>query len=272
MAVRALTGVWKLRLGAGREELLVRLTTDGATLSGEISSPRMGTISITDVTLNDDDVRWVVPIASPVAIDLSCALRVQGDTMLGEADAGDYGTSILVGRRTSASEWRAWPTPHVHRSVVRLPDGTEVTAVSYDAHDPYGRERQPDFGLYLDRRWAPPWSHTHLDWPDFGLFPGDPQAVVDALENLVQRARGGERVEIGCLGGHGRTGTALAWMAVLLGEPGGGAVSWVRSNYCPLAVETEAQEAFVAALQRSSGPALGYPSRARRGPGPPAHA
>ena len=47
---------------------------------------------------------------------------------------------------------------HRHRSVVPLPDGTEVSAVSFVEADPYGRSAVPDFGLYLDTRWAPPWE------------------------------------------------------------------------------------------------------------------
>jgi protein-tyrosine phosphatase len=59
------------------------------------------------------------------------------------------------------------------------------------------------------------------------------------------RAHAGELVEIGCLGGHGRTGTALACLAVLSGVPAGDAVGWVRATYCAKAVETDEQEAFV---------------------------
>jgi hypothetical protein len=33
---------------------------------------------------------------------------------------------------------------HLHRSVVVLPDRTEVIAVSFDARDPYAREQAPD--------------------------------------------------------------------------------------------------------------------------------
>ena len=133
---------------------------------------------------------------------------------------------------------------HVHRSVVVLPDGTEVIAASFDAPDPYARDLVPDFGLYLDPQWAPPWPHTHLDWPDFGV-PRDSAPVVSALRSLLARSRGGERVEVGCHGGHGRTGTALACAAVLCGLPPGDAVAWVRENYCANAVESGQQEAFV---------------------------
>jgi len=51
--------------------------------------------------------------------------------------------------------------------------------------------------------------------------------------------------EIGCLGGHGRTGTALACLAVLAGHSPADAVAWVRTHYCDHAVETDDQAAFV---------------------------
>jgi hypothetical protein len=138
---------------------------------------------------------------------------------------------------------------HRHRDLVTLPDGTEVVAVSFDAADPYGRDRRPDAALYLDARWQPPWPHDHLDWPDFGV-PADQAQVVTALRALLDRARAGAHVEVGCLGGHGRTGTALACLAVLSGLAPGEAVAWVRAAYCSGAVETPEQEAFVAALDR----------------------
>jgi protein-tyrosine phosphatase len=138
---------------------------------------------------------------------------------------------------------------HRHRDAVTFPDGTQVTAVSFDTIDPYSRAHQPDYGLYLDHRWQPPWVHDHLDWPDFGV-PDDPALVVAALRSLLGRARTGEPVEVGCLGGHGRTGTALACLAILAGLSAADAVAWVRAKYCPKAVETTGQEAFVAGLHR----------------------
>jgi hypothetical protein len=133
---------------------------------------------------------------------------------------------------------------HQHCSLVVLPDGTEVTAVSFDAGDPYIREVPPDYGLYLDKRWQPPWTHDHLDWPDFGV-PDDAAQVMAGLRSSLDRARAQRRVEVGCLGGHGRTGTALACLAILCGYPPVEAIRWVRANYCVDAVETAEQEAFV---------------------------
>lgn len=133
-------------------------------------------------------------------------------------------------------------TLHVHEDEVALPDGTTIMAVSYD--EEYERNRVPDFGLYLDSRWSPPWPHDHVDWADFGL-PGDRVRFREQLLELLARARKGQRVEVGCLGGHGRTGTALAVAAVLSGHDASAATAWVRKTYCAHAVETPEQEGFV---------------------------
>jgi hypothetical protein len=152
----------------------------------------------------------------------------------------------------SGHEYRRFEI-HRHRDVVLLPDGTEVTAVSFDPDDPYAREETPNYGLYLDPRWQPPWPHGHVSWPDFG-GPDDAGALLTALASLLERARGGERVELGCVGGHGRTGTALACLAILAGLPLDRAVTWVRARYCSEAIETAAQERFVASISLKGAP------------------
>jgi hypothetical protein len=141
--------------------------------------------------------------------------------------------------------------PHSHRDEVTFADGTTVVGARFLVDDPYGPERAPTFGLYLDERWAPPWDHAHLPWVDFGV--PDAAELRAALEAVLDRARRGERVEIGCLGGHGRTGTALACLAVLTGTPPGDAVAWVRAAYCEKAVETDEQRAFVARFGQDTG-------------------
>ena len=54
-----------------------------------------------------------------------------------------------------------------------------------------------------------------------------------------------ERVEIACGGGHGRTGTALAVLAVIDRVSPKDAVAFVRANYHSHAVETPWQRRFV---------------------------
>jgi len=81
-------------------------------------------------------------------------------------------------------------------------------------------------------------------WPDFRL-PTDRAQAVAALREAWERAAT-QRVEIACGGGRGRTGTALACLAVLDGVPATEAVGYVRRHYHPRAVETPWQRRYVA--------------------------
>jgi protein-tyrosine phosphatase len=52
-------------------------------------------------------------------------------------------------------------------------------------------------------------------------------------------------VEIACGGGRGRTGTALACLAVLDGLPASDAVAYVREHYDRRAIETPWERRYV---------------------------
>jgi len=80
-------------------------------------------------------------------------------------------------------------------------------------------------------------------WPDFRL-PADRADAADALHDAYRRL-GTDRVEVGCAGGRGRTGTALACLVAIDAGTAEGAVDWVRSRYDPRAVETSGQRRYV---------------------------
>jgi len=118
------------------------------------------------------------------------------------------------------------------RGVVRLPRGALVRGRRLgDASTP------ADFTLVLARGPAPAWPHRRIVWPDFGV-PLHSEDALDALREAHRRATAGERVEVACRGGVGRTGTALAALAVLDGLEAAAAVHWVRAHYHRRAVET----------------------------------
>jgi len=127
--------------------------------------------------------------------------------------------------------------------VLRLPSGRLVRGRALLR--PLQTGPVPAFGLYLLGHEPPPvpWPSRWLVWPDFGL-PADRAAAGDALREAWARAET-EPVEIACAGGHGRTGTALACLAVLDGIPGREAVAYVREHYAARAVETPGQRRFV---------------------------
>ncbi|WDZ87778.1 protein-tyrosine phosphatase family protein [Micromonospora cathayae] len=127
--------------------------------------------------------------------------------------------------------------------VLRLPSGRLVRGRGLRAGPPAGPP--PTLGVYL--LGAPPpavdWESRWLPWPDFRL-PRDRTAVAPLLREVWARAVS-ERVELACAGGRGRTGTALACLAVVDGVPAAEAVDYVRRHYHPHAVETPWQKRYV---------------------------
>lgn len=137
--------------------------------------------------------------------------------------------------------------------VLALPSGRLIRGRGLQAHPDMSPD--PEFGLYL---LATPvrgvsWSHEWVEWADFGL-PVDPasadRAIIMAWDRLPD-----ERVEVACMGGLGRTGTALACLATLDGLSADVSIGYVRAHYDPAAVETPGQAAYVSrfAAQHASG-------------------
>ena len=101
------------------------------------------------------------------------------------------------------------------------------------------------------------WPSVRVAWPDLWV-PLDRREALAVLVAAHARALRGDRVEVTCRGGLGRTGTALGALAVLDGLPADDAVRWVRSHYHPRAVETPWQRRWVRSVvstKASGGPA-----------------
>lgn len=128
--------------------------------------------------------------------------------------------------------------------VLLLPSGRLVRGRELRRSVPDGL--LPEFGLYLlGQPPAPtPWDARWLRWPDFRL-PVDNDDAHYALREAWRRAEH-ERVEVACDGGRGRTGTALACLAVLDGVPAAEAVAFVQEHYAARAIETPRQRRYVA--------------------------
>jgi hypothetical protein len=127
--------------------------------------------------------------------------------------------------------------------VLRLPSGRLVRGRGLRRPRPAGPA--PTFGVYLLGKTPPAtaWESRWVRWPDFRL-PSDHEYARKVFEEAWERAATG-RVEIACGGGRGRTGTALACLAVIDGVPAGEAVAFVRRHYDPHAVETPWQKRYV---------------------------
>lgn len=127
--------------------------------------------------------------------------------------------------------------------ILRLPSGRLIRGRGLRRPLPEGPE--PTFAVHLLGGPPPPvaWESRWLRWPDFRL-PVDKEAARTVLSQAWTLAPE-ERVEVVCGGGRGRTGTALACLAVLDGVPAEEAVAYVRRNYHPKAVETPWQRRYV---------------------------
>jgi protein-tyrosine phosphatase len=128
-----------------------------------------------------------------------------------------------------------------------LPGGGVVQAHGLAGYIPAHDHEDPDWALYLDVQWSSedvPWPYRLVDWPDFGL-PVDERDAFEALEEAAQRIARGELIEVACDGGTGRTGTALACLAIIAGVSPAEAVNWVRDCYSPNAVERVEQEELI---------------------------
>lgn len=90
--------------------------------------------------------------------------------------------------------------------------------------------------------------HISFDWRDGGVpwdvSKQDWESLAAAISGLA-----GD-VVVHCQGGHGRTGTACAILATLLGWVPDAAdpVAWLRAKYCQEAVETNGQLNYIAAI------------------------
>lgn len=130
--------------------------------------------------------------------------------------------------------------------IVELPGGRRVRARGLRHPMPDGP--MPEFGVYLVGREPGPfgWPYRWVRCPDFRV-PRDTDDALDALREAHHRAAD-HRVEVACGGGIGRTGTALAALAVLDGVPPAEAVAWVREHHHRRAVETPGQRRWVRRL------------------------
>jgi hypothetical protein len=148
------------------------------------------------------------------------------------------GTSDPAAGQSPAAAWDPAAT-----GVLLLPSGRLVRGRGLRRPPPPGPP--PTFAVYL-LGWKPPvvpWPSRWLRWPDFWL-PTDRALAREVLHEAWRHAATG-RVEIACGGGHGRTGTALACLAIIDAVPADQAVAFVRQHYERRAVETPWQRRYV---------------------------
>ena len=155
------------------------------------------------------------------------------------------GITFYGGGRTRDGGWQEWPE-----------DGPVDLAIGPHS-EVRVRTRSPQG--WLCSRYLP--TIIELDWPDMSI-PKVPPAFWSALVTDI-KARGIKSVQAQCMGGHGRTGTALAIFLALMRPEHYDSVDMLvkdlRMLYCENAVEKTSQFEYIAA-------ATGLPYHGRIGP------
>jgi protein-tyrosine phosphatase len=127
----------------------------------------------------------------------------------------------------------------------------------------------PTYGCYMDSTWQPqhsiwltpnaPNDHEvelfdqyyqnstgamYIKWPDMGVVPLKEysQVIVWCMSRIMEK---NSKLEIGCVGAHGRTGTVVAGLLVYNGMDGRDAIKEVRTKYCDRAIENKIQENLI---------------------------
>ena len=135
-------------------------------------------------------------------------------------------------------------------------------APPYDNSKNKNHREDPDYGIYLDGTWARrfsmgkvmsnqapvdlvvPYPILMVDWPDRGVV--DMNTLNWLVNYAVERIKNSKIVEIGCFGGHGRTGTLAACVLGKLEElDGETAIKELRRRYCKYAIESKEQEELI---------------------------
>lgn len=139
-----------------------------------------------------------------------------------------------------------------NQTEVVMPNGVKFYA---SAHWASGPRHTPDFAVYLDGGWVPDCLAIHLGWRDYGLPVASLDVVLRAARMAMMQATPDPSqltpiVEVGCIGGHGRTGTFLAILHCLAQFESGNAdahaaIDYVRDAYCYHTIETDHQEWYV---------------------------
>ncbi len=140
--------------------------------------------------------------------------------------------------------------------------GDKIIYCSEQAYSGW-KERKiiPNLGVYMASFWADhitivkaagvklpksfySYPFIELDWPDGGIID---DALLDwVVQFIIKRLNLGQEVEIGCMGGHGRTGTLLACvLGSMENIHASKAIKEVRKRYCEKAVETRKQVKLV---------------------------
>jgi hypothetical protein len=82
----------------GEQKTALTVTSAGDSFTGEMSGA-LGSMPITDGTVNGDTIGWAMEVKMPFPMRLDCKATVSGDALNGTVTAGAFGSFPMTGTR-----------------------------------------------------------------------------------------------------------------------------------------------------------------------------
>lgn len=188
-------------------------------------------------------------------------------------DKQSWGSKLPSGTPSAYKKYERW-CEH-WQTPIDLLDGLVVHASAWSdrmkVHKMSQKPVVPDIGFYLDDYWvsgivtSPGFTPSFLGpvtgdviiypWQDYAA-PDNLDEIKRACEWMLSELGAGKFVDIGCIGGHGRTGSLVACLLVMQGMNPNEAITKVRREYCHKAVESIAQTRFIQQLAKETNPSF----------------
>ena len=98
----AVDGTWDtiVKSPLGDQKAVLTVKTDGTSWTGS-QNGAMGSVEITDGTVEGDTISWKMSIVVPMPMTLDCKATAEGDTLTGTVGAGAFGSVPMTGTRAA---------------------------------------------------------------------------------------------------------------------------------------------------------------------------
>lgn len=143
------------------------------------------------------------------------------------------------------------PRCHTTHKPIKLGNGEILGAACGSPREGYDIYIGFDYGMKFKHQLFP-WDKTADPIVEFQYHitdmcaPKSPKEFKKMLNWCAEQLEDGKKIHIGCIGGHGRTGTFLAALISLYPDLTDDPIQWVRDNHCKKAVESASQIKFLA--------------------------
>lgn len=162
------------------------------------------------------------------------------DSLFDQPSGGGYGSTYSK------------PRCHTTHKPIKLGNGEIVGASCGSPRDGYDIYIGFDYGMKMQHQ-PFPWDLSKYADPivEFQYHitdmcaPKSPKEFRKMIEWCADQLDDGKKIHVGCIGGHGRTGTFLAALVSLYEDLTDDPIKWVRENHCKKAVESKSQIKFL---------------------------